>query len=80
MTDEPESLLDRVVAQSGLMALIAPYTIRRLLIAARVSPQELTPEELRRVLPQLEPGLAVYLDPEQLEQAMERLRWLADGG
>jgi hypothetical protein len=72
-------LLDRVVEASGLMGLIAPFTIRRLLIKADVTPQELTPAELHRALPQLEQGLGVYLDRDQLDQALSRLRRLASG-
>jgi hypothetical protein len=76
---QPVSLFDRVVEASGLMPVIAPYTISRLLVSARISPRDLTPGELRAVLPDLERGLAVYLDPEPLEQALVRLRGLADG-
>jgi hypothetical protein len=70
-------LLDRVVEASGLMSLIAPFTIRRLLIKADVTPDELTPDDLERAMPQLEQGLSVYLDSEQLEEAVSRLRELA---
>ena len=70
-------LLDQVVEASGLMSLIAPFTIRRLLIKADVTPDELTPADLDRALPQLEQGLSVYLDSEQLNEAVSRLRQLA---
>lgn len=70
-------LLEEVVEASGLTALIAPFTISRLLISAGVSPQELTPEALRGALPELERGLAVYLDPDELQRALGRLRALA---
>jgi hypothetical protein len=71
------SLLDRVIEASGLMEMIAPFTIRRLLISADVSPQELTQADLRRAMPQLERGLGVYLDSEQLDSALAELRRLA---
>ena len=71
------SLFDEVVQASGLMSLVAPFTVSRLLIAADVSPQELSPEDLGRALPQLERGLSVYLDEQQLEQSMAALRRLA---
>ena len=72
------TLFDEVVQASGLMDLIAPYAISRLLISADVAPRELTPADLRRALPQLEEGLKVYLDAEQLEQAVDALRRLAN--
>ena len=72
-----DRLLDRVVEASGLMPLIAPFTVSRLLITADVSPRDLTPADLRRALPDLERGLAVYLSDEQLEEAGRRLRQLA---
>jgi hypothetical protein len=75
---EPAGLFDRVVEASGLMPVIAPYTISRLLISARLSPHELTRDELRGVLPDLEQGLAVYLDRDEVERALARLRRLAD--
>ena len=70
-------LLDEVVEASGLTALIAPFTVSRLLISAGVTPQELTPADLKAALPELERGLAVYLQPDELQQALERLRALA---
>ena len=76
MTGNPV-LLDRVIEASGLMDLIAPFTIRRLLIKADVTPHELTPDDLNRALPHLEQGLRVYLDSDQLDEALSRLRRLA---
>ena len=70
-------LLDEVIEASGLMSLIAPFTVSRLLISADVSPRDMTPGDLERALPDLERGLAVYLAPEQLEASMARLRALA---
>ena len=72
-----DRLLDQVVEASGLMPLIAPFTVSRLLITADVSPRDMTPADLRRALPALERGLAVYLSEEQLEEAGRRLRELA---
>jgi len=71
------SLFDEVVEASGLVALIAPFTITRLLIGADVSPQDMTREDLARALPALEQGLAVYLGDEELERATANLRRLA---
>jgi hypothetical protein len=77
--NDTASLFDAVVEASELVALIAPYTISRLLIAAGASPDALTREDLGRALPRLEAGLAVYLDEQQLERALVKLRGLAAG-
>lgn len=74
-----DDLFDAVVEASGLLALIAPYTISRLLIGAGASPQGLTRDELQDALPHLEAGLAVYLSEEELAQAMANLRELLSG-
>jgi hypothetical protein len=71
------NLFDAVVEASGLVELIAPFTISRLLVAADVSPQQMTEADLQRALPELQSGLAVYLGPEQLEEALANLRRLA---
>jgi hypothetical protein len=70
-------LFDDVVQATGLVELIAPFTVSRLLVAADVSPQEMTREDLARALPTLERGLAVYLDADGLARAVERMRALA---
>ena len=72
-------LFDEVVAASGLAEIIAPFTVSRLLVAADVQPNELTPEGLAHALPQLEQGLSVYLGPDELADALGKLRALADG-
>jgi hypothetical protein len=72
------TLFDEVVDASGLAAVIAPYAISRLLVRAGIaSPRELTPEDLTRALPELEQGLSVYLQGEELQQAIAALRRLA---
>ncbi len=71
-----DNLFDAVVEASGLMSLIAPYTMSRLLIGAGASPQALTREALGESLPHLEAGLAVYLSEDQLARAMGNLRRL----
>ena len=63
----------------GLVALIAPFTVSRLLVGAGVSPQELTRENLESALPELEKGLGVYLSDDELAQAIANLRRLAAG-
>jgi hypothetical protein len=72
------SLFDEVVAASGLVELIAPFTLSRLLLAADVAPRDMTPADLRRALPHLESGLAVYLAGDELEHALANIRRLAD--
>lgn len=70
-------LFDEVVEASGLNRLIAPFTISRLLARDGVTPDELTPEVLTRVLPGLEEGLAVYLRGAELDRALADIRRLS---
>ena len=71
------SLLDRVIEASGLNEVVAPFTITRLLVRAGARPDALTADDLARALPELEQGIAVYLDSEELQGAVVRLRELA---
>lgn len=72
------SLYDRIVAASGLTPVIAPYTIRRLLLRANVVPPEgVTLEEYRELLPSLLAELRVYLAHDEHESAAAALRALA---
>ena len=71
------AFFDRVVEASGLVEMIAPYTVRRLLVRAGVHGDDLTPETLADALPHFEEGLAVYLTGPDLDAALERLRALA---
>lgn len=72
-------LFDEVVRASRLNRLVAPFTITRLLVRADVLPGDLTPMELARALPELETGLSVYLEPEDLRAAVDEIRTLAEG-
>ena len=74
------SLFDSVVEASGLVALIAPFTVSRLLVSAGVSPQDLTREDLAGALPELEKGLSVYLSEDELRSALGAMRELAGSG
>ncbi len=76
MSENP--LFDRVVTASGLNEIVAPFTISRLLLRADVQPRELTPELLARALPEVETGIRVYLDEDEAQAAVQRLRSLAD--
>ncbi|HWH04951.1 MAG TPA: hypothetical protein VNT23_00780 [Gaiellaceae bacterium] len=78
MTAKTDSrFFDEIIAASGLAPLVAPFTITRLLIKAGVTPARVDAAGLQKALPELERGLAVYLAPEQLEEALARLRDLA---
>ena len=76
MSTSPD-LFDAVVDASGLVSLIAPFTVSRLLVAADVRPDAMQPADLQRALPELEKGLSVYLTGDELEQALANLRRLA---
>ena len=69
-------LFEEVVAASGLNDLIAPFAVSRMLVSADVEPQTLTADGLKRALPQLEEGLAVYLRGPELEGALDAIRQL----
>lgn len=73
----PSPLFDDVVAATRLNRLVAPFTVSRLLTRASVLPDELTPASLARAIDHFEEGLAVYLDPDELEAAIEDIRRLA---
>lgn len=73
------SLFDRIVAASGLTPVVAPYTIRRLLLRANiVPPEKITVVELRELLPGLLGELRVYLDREEHKAASTALQALVD--
>ena len=72
------SLFDEVVRASRLQAVIAPYTIRRLLVRSGVVPAEnVTAADLERVMPNIEKGLRVFLADDELQDAMREIRALA---
>jgi hypothetical protein len=71
------TLFDEVVRASGLVDLIAPFAISRMLVSAGVaSPRDITPDELQRALPSLEEGLSTYLRGDDLDAARDALRRL----
>lgn len=75
-----ETLFDRVVAESRLGRLVAPFTIRRLLVRSDVvPPEQVTPEQLGEALPTIERGLKIYLADDDVEAAMSSMRRLAGG-
>jgi len=71
------SLFDQVVEASGLTPLVAPYTVRRLLLRENIVPPEsVTQAQLRQALPSLLDALRVYLDGEEHAAATEALEAL----
>lgn len=75
-----KSLYDQLVAASRLPSLVAPFTLARLLLRARIfEPEKMTAEDLKRALPHLEEGLKTFLTKGELASAMEAFRKLADG-
>ena len=74
------TLFDEVVEASGLLDMIAPFTVSRLLLSAGIAaPRELTPAQLRQALPELERGLGVYLRGDDLARTLDAIRRLAAG-
>jgi hypothetical protein len=71
------SLFERIVSASGLTPVVAPYTIRRLLLRENVfPPEQVTTEQLEQALPNLLAGLRVYLARGEHEAAAQRLQAL----
>jgi hypothetical protein len=64
------------VDASGLNEMVAPFTLSRLLLRADVQPRDLTPDGLKRALPEVEKGIRVYLTDEEAREALERIRAL----
>jgi len=72
------SLFEALVAASRLPSLVAPFTLSRLLLRARIfEPEKMTPEDLARALPHLEEGLRTFLNKSEHASAMEAFRKLA---
>jgi hypothetical protein len=74
------SFADQVAAATGLAGMLAEGALRRCCERANVELRSLTPRDLSRLLPYLEPVLMLYLEPDQLQVRMEQLRQLADSG
>lgn len=74
-----DEFLDRVVGATRLNKLIAPFTVRRLLIKAGVNPMRLDPAGVRKALPTFAEGLATFLPEDEVETALTDLRRLAEG-
>ena len=73
------TLFERIVAASGLLPAVAPFTIRRLLIRELILPPEsVTHEEFERVLPNLTQALGVYFEKDEHERVTDTLRALLE--
>jgi hypothetical protein len=75
-----DPLFDRVVAASGLAAVIAGPAMRRALSRAGVDPASMTALDLERALVSIETSLQVYLPPSRVTDRMQALRGLARAG
>ena len=71
------SLVDQLAAKTGLAQLIAKGVIHRACARVGITPEELTREELPRVVDAIEPMLAVYLSPAQAAERVTELRRFA---
>lgn len=60
------TLFERIVAASGLVPAVAPFTIRRLLIRELILPPEsVTRDQFERILPRLTEALGVYFESDE---------------
>ena len=68
------SLFDSLVIATGIDRLVAPFTVRRLLMRVNVFRIEaLTRNDIERVRPHLQSELARYLDAREIPSAMARI-------
>jgi hypothetical protein len=73
------TLFERIVAASGLVPAVAPFTIRRLLIRELILPPEsVTRDQFERILPSLTEALGVYFEPDEHGRVTDALRALLD--
>lgn len=72
------SLFEQLIEACGLSRAVAPFTLSRLLLRARVfNPRAVTVAQLREALPHLEAGLGEFLPPAELRQVVQALVKLA---
>jgi hypothetical protein len=73
-------LFDEVVARSGLATMIGPGTVQRALAAVGiVSPDHAKPDDYWRALPQIKVRMAMYLAPEEVAHAIQKIETLLRG-
>jgi hypothetical protein len=69
---------EKVATATGLAGLLAEGALKRCCERAQVELERMTPKDLQRLLPYLEPVLVLYLAPEELKVSLEKLRKLAE--
>jgi hypothetical protein len=70
-------LFEEVVARSGLAAWVGPGTVRRALGAVGVtSPDDASPGDYLRALPELKARMATYLGERDLKYHLDRIETL----
>ena len=71
------ALFEEIVERSGLASFIGPGIIQRALNATGVSsPDRARLDDYRRALPQIRARMAVYLQPDQLEEHIQEIESL----
>lgn len=73
------SLLERVIAASGLSSVIGPSTIGRACKRAGIDPRSMTPSDLRRALPEIGETLRVFFTAEERQEKLAAISALAQG-
>lgn len=73
-----QELFDQIVRATRLTPLVAPFTVKRLLMRVGVfDVRTLTPAALEKAMPHFQTGLAAYLPSPELERAIADLRAIA---
>jgi DNA-binding response OmpR family regulator len=74
-----ESLLHRVVMESGLSSVIGPTTIVRACRRVGIDAKTMSPSDLARALPTIRDTIGLFLTPEETEQRVRAIASLARG-
>ena len=72
------SLADQVAAATGLAGMLATGAVQRCCERAGINVQRMQRRDLKRMLPQLETVLLVYLSSAEAAAAVDRLTRLTD--
>lgn len=76
---EKPSFIDEVIEATGLAPMIAAGVLERCCRRAGVNRHAMTPRDLEKLLPHLEPALLVYVSGREVMAALERLKQLVGG-
>ena len=71
-----ELKLDDLIAATGLSRVFAAATLTRLCERIGVSPTQLSPSDLQKLMPDLEKMLTVFLRPEEVAVGLQNVRAL----